>query len=169
MIPHVQNYLALDDSTCSKLSSSALPINPATSAKPTSLYPSIRKIFKKKNIFRLKFITCHTRISDHDKLTGQSERDTKSHRGKFFLSICISVIFLHHCIERKEFKGYSTGVNFQIITSKGLRKNYCLDILRQKMVQGTLTNKLALICHSSAKRLALMLNGRWLLLWKVNQ
>ena len=68
-------------------------------------------------------------------------------------------LLLHYCIERREFKGCFTGVNFQIVTSKGLRKNYCLDILRQKKVQGTVTRKFSLICHSSAKRLALMLKG----------
>ena len=29
-------------------------------------------------------------------------------------------------MERREFKGCFTGVNFQIVTCKGLRKNYCL-------------------------------------------
>ena len=75
-----------------------------------------------KNILRLSLslVAREPPIMTLDRPTGQLERDTKSPRGKFFLSICISVILLHHCIERKGFKGCSTGVNFQIITSKGL-------------------------------------------------
>ena len=126
--------------------------------------------FEKKHISTLSssLVAREPPIMTLDRLTGQLERDTKSPRGKFFLSICISVILLHHCIERREFKGFFTGLNFQIVTSKGLRKNYCLDILRQKKVEGTVTWKFSLIFHSSAKRLALMLKGCWLLVWKVN-
>ena len=152
IIRHVPNYLVLDDSTCSKLSRSALH-------KPSHQYKTEFSVsfywedFLKKHISTLSsaLVAREPPIMTLDRLTGQLERDTKSPRGKFFLSICISVILLHHCIERKEFKGNSTF--------KSSYLKVCLNILRQEKVQGTVTRKFAMICHSSAKRLALMLKG----------
>ena len=87
IIRHVPDYLVPDDSTCSKLSRSALPIDPATSAKLTSLYPLLGRIFNKHiSTLSSSLVAREPPIMTLDRLTGPLKRDTKSPRGKLFLN-----------------------------------------------------------------------------------
>ena len=95
-----------------------------------------------------------------DKLTGQLDTPKALEASSLFLSVFQSF----YCITAsrgQNLKGCFTGVNFQIVTSKGLRKNYCLVFRYFEAEEGqvTVTRKFSLICHSSAKWLALMLKG----------